>query len=262
MQIDWLTVAAQILNFLVLIWLLQRFLYKPITQAMARREEEINARLASADKVRDETEAEAQALRFQRQSLDDRREEILQEAHRHASTLRLQLEQDIREEIGDKRKAWHQHLDAERDILQQSLQKDVARFVFQTVRQILSKFADTDLAAQVAAAFVTKLEALDKDNRQRLVAAAHRMQGNILVESGMELPSPSRGRITRAIHDILGDKPEVEYRIDETLLIGVRLILHDQNVEWSAGRYLGRLERQVNESLDAALAQELGEASP
>ena len=41
MQIDWLTVAAQIVNFLVLVWLLQRFLYKPITNAMHRREERI-----------------------------------------------------------------------------------------------------------------------------------------------------------------------------------------------------------------------------
>ena len=48
MQIDWLTVAAQIVNFLVLVWLLQRFLYGPITRAMARRETRIEDRLADA----------------------------------------------------------------------------------------------------------------------------------------------------------------------------------------------------------------------
>ena len=48
MQIDWLTVAAQIVNFLVLVWLLQRFLYRPITEAMARREERIESRLSEA----------------------------------------------------------------------------------------------------------------------------------------------------------------------------------------------------------------------
>ena len=48
MQIDWLTVAAQIINFLVLIWLLQRFLYRPITNAMARREARIEERLSDA----------------------------------------------------------------------------------------------------------------------------------------------------------------------------------------------------------------------
>jgi len=54
LQIDWLTVAAQIVNFLVLIWLLQRFLYKPITNAMRRREERIEDRLAEAKEAREE----------------------------------------------------------------------------------------------------------------------------------------------------------------------------------------------------------------
>ena len=34
MLIDWFTVAAQVVNFLVLMWLLKRFLYKPIVYAI------------------------------------------------------------------------------------------------------------------------------------------------------------------------------------------------------------------------------------
>ena len=62
MQIDWLTVAAQIVNFLVLVWLLQRFLYRPITEAMARREDRIATRLAEAKDARAKVEAEAERL--------------------------------------------------------------------------------------------------------------------------------------------------------------------------------------------------------
>jgi len=43
-QIDWLTVAAQITNFLVLVWLLHRFLYQPITNAMEQRQAQIEKR--------------------------------------------------------------------------------------------------------------------------------------------------------------------------------------------------------------------------
>ncbi len=41
MEIDWLTVSAQIVNFLVLVWLLQHFLYKPVIDAMDRRQQSI-----------------------------------------------------------------------------------------------------------------------------------------------------------------------------------------------------------------------------
>jgi F-type H+-transporting ATPase subunit b len=54
MSIDWITVAAQIANFLVLIWLLKRFLYRPILDGIDAREAEIKARMQEA--------AEAEAL--------------------------------------------------------------------------------------------------------------------------------------------------------------------------------------------------------
>jgi flagellar biosynthesis/type III secretory pathway M-ring protein FliF/YscJ len=84
MQIDWLTVAAQIVNFLVLVWLLQRFLYRPITRAMARREERIETRLSEAKAAREEVEAEAGRLREQQQALEASREEMLSEARQEA----------------------------------------------------------------------------------------------------------------------------------------------------------------------------------
>jgi len=38
MLIDWFTVVAQVINFLILVWLMKRFLYKPILNAIAARE--------------------------------------------------------------------------------------------------------------------------------------------------------------------------------------------------------------------------------
>jgi F-type H+-transporting ATPase subunit c len=49
MLIDWFTVGAQLLNFLILAWLLKRFLYRPILDALDAREQRIAAELADAD---------------------------------------------------------------------------------------------------------------------------------------------------------------------------------------------------------------------
>ncbi len=49
MLIDWFTVGAQALNFLILVWLMKRFLYKPILNAIDAREKKIAAELADAD---------------------------------------------------------------------------------------------------------------------------------------------------------------------------------------------------------------------
>ena len=68
MLIDWFTVIAQIINFLVLVALLKRFLYGRIIKAMDQREEKIAFRLADAERKRNEAEQEAQAYRKKNRS--------------------------------------------------------------------------------------------------------------------------------------------------------------------------------------------------
>jgi F-type H+-transporting ATPase subunit b len=52
MLIDWFTVGAQVVNFLILVWLMKRFLYKPILHAIDAREKRIAKELADADAKR------------------------------------------------------------------------------------------------------------------------------------------------------------------------------------------------------------------
>ncbi len=63
MSIDWVTVLAQLANFLLLVALLRRFLYRPILDGIARREAEIARRMAAADIARDEARAAERSRR-------------------------------------------------------------------------------------------------------------------------------------------------------------------------------------------------------
>ena len=57
MSIDWITVVAQIANFLVLVWLLKRFLYRPILDGIDAREAEITRRMAEAGEAQKKAQA-------------------------------------------------------------------------------------------------------------------------------------------------------------------------------------------------------------
>ena len=72
MSIDWVTVIAQIANFLVLVWLLKRFLYRPILDGIDAREAEITRRMAEAGEAEKKAQAaEATYLQQQKQLLSD-----------------------------------------------------------------------------------------------------------------------------------------------------------------------------------------------
>ncbi|MFP4072257.1 MAG: hypothetical protein ACLFTB_09415, partial [Desulfovibrionales bacterium] len=80
MLIDWVTVGAQIVNFLILVWLLKKFLYGPIIRAMQKREEGIRQEMEQARQSREEAEQRAQKLEQERKELDRSREELMREA--------------------------------------------------------------------------------------------------------------------------------------------------------------------------------------
>jgi F-type H+-transporting ATPase subunit b len=251
-QIDWLTVAAQIVNFLALVWLLQRFLYRPITEAMARREARIEARLAEAKAAREDAEAEARRVRDEEQALEARREEMLDDARREADDLRKRLKDDIRVETEAERRTWRAHLEEERAAFAERLRQRAGRQVIAIVGRVLRDYADGDLAAQAARAFADRLAALDDDERKRLADAAARSDARAQVESGAALGPGVRSHVTRAIHDSVGRDIEVAYAENADLLLGLRLTIGEQTVEWSAARFLDRLETTLDEVIEGA----------
>ncbi|MDP3414761.1 F0F1 ATP synthase subunit delta [Falsiroseomonas sp.] len=252
MQIDWLTVTAQIFNFLILVWLLQRFLYRPIIQAMARREERIESRLAEAKAARAEIEAEAARLQERQRALEANREEALDEARREATALRARLEKDIQEDMEAKRTTWHAHLDDEREAFAARLRQRAGHQVIDIVGRVLRDYVGSDLAGQVAGTFADRLSALDTAERDKLTRAAARAGGQARVESGIALKPGARSQVTRAIHECVGRDIDVGYHEDADLLLGMRLTIGEQTVEWSAARFLHRLETTLDEVIEGS----------
>ena len=100
MQIDWLTVTAQILNFLVLAWLLKRFLYRPVIDAMTQREQRIATRLAQAAQREAQAQAEARTYSDKVAAFDRDRQAQLAQAREAAEHERRSLLESARGEAG------------------------------------------------------------------------------------------------------------------------------------------------------------------
>jgi len=77
MLIDWFTVGAQALNFLILVWLMKRFLYKPILHAIDEREKRIATELANADKKKAEAQKESDEFKQKNEEFDRQRAALL-----------------------------------------------------------------------------------------------------------------------------------------------------------------------------------------
>src|SRR5271156_4365009 len=91
MPIDWFTVVAQAINFLILVWLLKRFLYKPILHAIDERERGIAARLAEAEATQAEAQQERDEFQHKNEAIDQARAALLKKAEDEAEAERQRL---------------------------------------------------------------------------------------------------------------------------------------------------------------------------
>ena len=80
MLIDWFTVIAQIINFLILMWLLKRFLYKPILQAVDARDKKIKAQLQEAEQKMQQATTERKTYEQKNAEFDQQRQAMLKTA--------------------------------------------------------------------------------------------------------------------------------------------------------------------------------------
>jgi F-type H+-transporting ATPase subunit b len=97
MLIDWFTVSAQVLNFLILVWLLKRFLYKPILHAIDAREQGITKELEDADTKKIEAEKEREKFQKKNEEFDRQRDQILSKAKDEVKGERQRLLDEARQ---------------------------------------------------------------------------------------------------------------------------------------------------------------------
>ncbi len=251
MQIDWLTVAAQIVNFLALVWLLRRFLYGPIMAAMDRREHRIAARLAQAEQGRAEAEAAGASYREAKRDLEQRSEQLLAEAKKAAETERHDLERTARKEVQELRLAWKKQLDEEKAVFLSDLRRHLLDHAFVLARRTIADLADTRLEEQMTRAFVDRLEKLDRSTRRKLTHAAEHHDQHVSIRSRFELAANEKSQITKAIHDEIAPETHVIYEPDQANSPGIELRIGSQSVAWTVAGYLDDLEHQVESEITA-----------
>ncbi len=249
MQIDWLTVTAQIVNFLFLVWLLQHFLYGPITRAMAAREQRITDRLDDAEKARQEAESEARAFRERQAELERERDRRIAEAEEQAAMRRRELEEEARADIEAERRDWRERLDADRRSFLDDLRRHASEQFFALARHALDDLADAPLEAQMARGFARRLRELDAPARERLAAAAGE---RVVVKGRFPLDADARREVTRAVHDVLGGEVRLDYAEATDAAVGVEMVAGSQRVAWTLAGYLDDLEDAVAERLRTA----------
>jgi F-type H+-transporting ATPase subunit b len=248
MLIDWFTVGAQLLNFLVLVWLMKRFLYKPILDAIDARENKVAAEIADADSRKADAAKEHDDLQQKDQKFDQERAGLISKAVEDANLQRSQLIEEA-QKAGDELRAKRlEALQTEVDVVEKALVVRTKQEAFEIARKTLADLASAKLEDQIGEVFIVRLRTLANPSKESLRTALTTSKSAPLLRSAFELSPDRRAAIQTAVNETFSADIPIQFETKGELISGMELVANGQKLCWSIADYLGEIEQALSES--------------
>jgi F-type H+-transporting ATPase subunit b len=247
MLIDWFTVAAQALNFLILVWLMKRFLYKPILNAIDALEKLVAKELTDADAKKAEAQKEHVEFQKKNEEFDQQRAALLGKATAEAKAEGQRLLDEARKTADALSAKRQEALRNDALNLNQAISRLAQKEVFAITRKALTDLATISLEERLGEVFDRRLRELDEKAKSLLGDALKKNSEPALIRSAFDLPAAQRAAIQNALNETFSAEIRLRFETAPDLISGIELSANGQKLAWSIADYLGSLEKAVGE---------------
>ncbi len=251
MLINWFTVLAQAINFLILVWLLKLFLYKPILHAIDEREKGIAAQLADAEAKKADAQRDRDDFQHKNEAFDHERAALLNKATDEANSERQRLLDQAKKDADALRANRQDALRNEQLNLNKAIVRWTQKEVFDVTRKILAELANTSLEERIVDVFDGRVRALTGAAKEQMAIAYKTSNHTVSVRSAFDLPPAQRTAIESAVKESFAPDAHVQFETALELVSGIELSTNGHKIAWSIADYLATLEKSAAELLHA-----------
>lgn len=254
MQIDLFTLIAQILNLLILLFLLRKFLYLPVLKAISARQKLIADEIESAEQARKSAEAAEKKSLAEAKKLEAQKQSVLEKAHDEAALLAAHLKEQTEEEYRQKRQQFSERIIAEEQSFDLAVQKSVAEYWTQFAQKALSQIADTDLNTAAVVQFMRKISALSAEE-QKSYASAFQAKKQIEIQTAMPIDDKLKTQLEEFLRKTwkLPKNIDFVYATKSDLICGVQIVAAEQLVAWNFEGYMQEFRQSLHKSVSQLL---------
>jgi F-type H+-transporting ATPase subunit b len=231
MHIDWYTLALQTVNFAVLVWLLQRFLYRPTLRMIDLRRAEIEKTYEEARRTEAQAREHLAAMNSQRAAIAAERAQALAaaaaEAEAARATRRASAEQEAAALLADTRKT----LASERKEALEEAERCALDLAAEFSRRVLADLPEGLRTEAWLDAILRQLAALPRNERAALVRELSPAVPLTVVTAAPLSPSSEASWRERLIGALGGGT--VNFRVDAALGAGAEVHFPSSIVRFS-----------------------------
>lgn len=248
MHIDWFVFFSQIVNFLILMFLLKKFLFGRIVGAMDAREAKIGATFKEAEQSRQEAQAALESHKKRLRDLETGYEQMLDKSRRDAEAYHEQLLEKAREEVDFLKARWMETLRSERANFLQDLRRLAGQQIYAVSRRMMKDLAGLDLEERILEVLMERIEGLDEQERKKFQGPPED-GGTVVVSCAFDIPSETQARLNSVVRRFFPGVAEIAYERSGDVVSGCELRLDGHKIAWSFKDYLDSLEEKFYSAL-------------
>lgn len=247
MRIDWFTLALQTVNVVVLVWLLSRFLFRPVSDIIAKRQAAARKLIDDASRERDAAHAERERARAERASLAAARDDALKDALAQAAAERERLIAAARADAQALRDAARAQADADAVQRAKALDARATRLAIDIAAKLLARLPDSARVAGFVDGVAASLARLPADVRASLADE----DAQVRLVAPRALTAQEAAACRAAFAASVGRPLEPDVRVDPALIAGLELESKYANVRNSLRQDLATIEAALLNEDDA-----------
>jgi ATP synthase F0 subunit b len=223
MNFSWWTFALQAVNFLILIWLLRRFLFKPVTAIVARRKEEIARGMTEAAAEKQKALDLQRDLQAQRAGIETERRNAIEEQRAQLATESKKLIDEARVEAEKIRQQAAARLTEERAAAAQELFSQTIDLAVNLAERLLRELTFPSIEHVFMTRVLDYLDCLPASERAALVS--HLDESPLVVTTAHPLDATEEAQWREQLVKQVGGAAGIEFKTDPALIAGAEIAL-------------------------------------
>lgn len=245
MAFNWFTVIAQIINFLILLFILRLVLYKPIFRFMKERRDNIAKKVKDAEmKIKEgedrKKEYDEKIEEFEKDKQKRRAEFLYDMAERKQESL-AKLKKDVEKEKSkiDKQLITH------REKIIDNVNKIISQKFVKFVENVFGSLSSNSIEEKMLELFVTKLKTSNKKTIFDFNRVITKNKGVVDIFTAFELHKKSKKSLEDALADMKIKFKKIKFNIKPELMVGVELKVDNSYITWNIKEILEGLETEL-----------------
>ncbi len=246
MSISWFEIIAQIINFFIILFILQKLLYKPVLEAMRKRQERISKAQIEADEKMKEANKLIEEYDEKIEDIQKEKRDILEDARQQAQEKKESLIEDYKKEAENKRKVYLKEIEDEKESFEKNLRIKLGNSAVKIASHIFDTISTKELEKEIFDTFVLNLKALNHNTPNQDIGN----EKSVEIHAYRDLSQEEKKKVEDVLKNQIKELKEIKYETDASLILGYELNLETYTLHTNIKNYLDEIEKDIIKNLD------------